>query len=68
MYVVTPATEASMLAVGHSTKKFHPGKNGLHLTDDSVMRLKNESASNDPSVVFSFIPFQDDDMERPVEV
>ena len=68
MNMVTPATEASMMAVGHFAKIFDPGENGLHSTDDSVMRLKNEFASNDPNVVFSYIPFQDDDMERLVEM
>ena len=32
------------------------------------MRLKNEFASNDPNVIFSFVPFLDDDMERLVEM
>ena len=32
------------------------------------MRLKNEFASNDPNVIFSYVPFQDDDMERFVEM
>ena len=50
--------------MGHFAKIFDPGKNGLQLTDDSVTRLKNEFASNDPNVVFTYIPFQDDDMER----
>ena len=68
MYMVNPATEASMMVVGHFAKIFHPGKNGLQLTDDSVIRLKNEFAANDPNVVFSYIPFQDDDMERLVEM
>ena len=49
-------------------RDFDPGKNGLQLTDDSVVRLKNEYASNAPNVVFSYIPFQDDDMERLVEM
>ena len=40
---MTPATEAIMLTVGHFTKIFDPGKNGLQLTDDFVMRLKNKS-------------------------
>ena len=31
------------------------------------MRLKNDFASNDPNVVFSYISFLDDDMERLVE-
>ena len=52
MYMVTPATEASMMAVGHFAKIFDPGKNGLQLTDDSVTRLKNEFATNDPKVIF----------------
>ena len=66
--MVTPATEASMMAVGHFTEIFHLGKNGLQLTDDFVMRLKNEFASNDLNVVFSYIPSQDDDMERSAEM
>ena len=52
MYMMIPATEASMMAVGHFAKVFDPGRNGVRLTDDSVMRLKNEFASNDPHVVF----------------
>ena len=28
----------------------------------------NEFATNDPNVVFSYIPFQDDDMDRLVEM
>ena len=32
MYMVTPATEASMMAVGHFSKIFDPGKHGLQLT------------------------------------
>ena len=38
MYIVTPATEASMMPVGHVAKIFDPGKNGLQLTYDSVTR------------------------------
>ena len=68
MYMVTPATEASMMAVGHLAKMFDLGKDGLQLIDDSVARLKNESATDDPNVVFSYIPFQDDDKERFVEM
>ena len=68
MYMVTPATEASKMAVGHFTKIFDLGKNGSQFTDDLVMRLKNEFASNDPNFIFSYVPFQDDDMERPVEM
>ena len=68
MYMVTPAIKASKMSVGHFTKIFELGKNGLQLTDDSVLRFKNEFASNDPYVVFSYIPFQDVDMERLVEM
>ena len=66
--MVTPATEASMMAVGHFARIFDPGKNGLQLTDDSETRLKNEFDTNDPNVIFSDIPFQDDDTERSVEI
>ena len=65
--MVTPATEASLMAVGRFSKMFDPGKNGSQVTDDSVTRLTNDFASNDPNVIFSYVPFQDDDMERPVE-
>ena len=68
MYVVTPATEASMTAVGHFSRMFDLKKNGQQLTDDSVTRLKNEFATNDPNVVFSCITFQDDDINRFVEM
>ena len=68
MYMVTPATEASMMAVGDFSKIFDLGKDGLQLTDDFVTRLMNEFATNDPNVVFSYIPFQDDDMKRLVEM
>ena len=57
MYMVTPATEASMMAVGHFSNIFDPGKNELQLIDDSVTRLKNELAENDPNVFFSYVPF-----------
>ena len=66
--MVIPATEASMMAVGHFSKMFDLGKNGLQLTNDSVARLANEFDTNGPTVVFSYIPFQDDDMERLVEM
>ena len=56
MYMVTPAAEDIFQ---------DPGKNGLQLTDDSATRLKNEFATKDPKVFFSYIPFQDDDTERP---
>ena len=39
--MVTPATEASMMAVEEFSKIFDLGKKGLQLTDDSVIRLKN---------------------------
>ena len=68
MYMVTPATEASMMTVGQFAKIFDPGKNGLKLIDDFVMKLKDEFASNDPNVVSSYVPFLDDEMERPVEM
>ena len=38
------------------------------MTDDSATRLNNEFATNDPSVVFSYIPLKDDDTKRPVEI
>ena len=41
MYMVTPATEARMMAVGDFANTLDLGKNGLQLTDDSVTRLKN---------------------------
>ena len=47
---------------------FDPEKNGQQLTEDSVTRLKNEFAANDPNVFFSYVPFSDDDTERPAEV
>ena len=50
------------------SKTFDPGKNGLHLTHDSVTRLRNDFATNDPNVIFSYIPFQDNDTDRPVEM
>ena len=68
MYMVTPAIEASMMSVGHCAKIFDPRKNGFQLTDGSVTRLKNALAPNDPTMVVSYIPFQDDDMERLVEM
>ena len=54
--------------VEQESEERDPGKNGLQLTDDSVTRLRNEFATNDPNIVFSYIPYQDDDMERPVEM
>ena len=60
MYLVTPATEASTMAVGHSSKIFGSGENGLQLTDDSVTRLKNECVENDPNVFLSYVPFLND--------
>ena len=61
MYMVTLATEASMMAVGHFSKIFDPAENGLQLADDFVIRLKNEFASNGPNVIFSYAALQDDD-------
>ena len=63
--MVSPATEASEVGIGHFSNMFDPGKKGLQLTDDSVTRLKNEFAANDSSVYFSYVPFSDDDTERP---
>ena len=68
IYMVTPATEASMMAVGHFSNIFDPGKNGLQQIDDSVTRLKNELAENDPNVFFSYVSFSGDDTERPAEL
>ena len=38
--------------------------NGLQLTDESAMKLKNEFVLDDRYVIFLYIPFQDDDTER----
>ena len=65
MYMVTSAAEEGTMAVGHFWKIFDPGKNELQLTDDSVTRLKNEIAENDPNVFFSYVPFLNDNTERP---
>ena len=62
------AIEASKKAVGYSCKIFDPAKNGLQFTDDCAMKLKNEFVLDDPNVIFPYIPFQDDDTERPVEM
>ena len=40
MYMVIPATEASMMVVGLFSKMFHLGEHGLQLTDDSVARFE----------------------------
>ena len=66
--MVTPATEASLMAVGHFSEIFDPGKKGVQLTDDSVTRLKNEFATNNPNVFFSYVPCSNDDTERLAEV
>ena len=42
MYMVVPAIEASKMGVGYSFKIFDPGKNGVQLTDNFSMKLKNE--------------------------
>ena len=47
---------------------FDPGKNGLQLTVDFSMQLKNEFVLDDPNVIFPYIRFLDDDKERPVEM
>ena len=57
-----------LVAADHPRELGTPGKNGLQLTDDSVTRLRNEFATNDPNITFSYIPYQDDDMEKPVEM
>ena len=49
-------------------KDIRSQENGLQLTDDSVTRLKNEFAANDPNVFSSCVPFSDDDTERLAEV
>ena len=38
------------------------------MTDDSVTRLKNEFAANDPNFFFSYVPLSNGDTERPAEV
>ena len=38
------------------------------MTDDFAVGLETEFAPDDPNVVFSYIPFQDDDTERSVEI
>ena len=58
MYMVTPATEASMMAVRHFAKIFDTRKNGLQLPDDFVTELKDEFASNDPNLIFSTFQFR----------
>ena len=65
MYMVTPSTETSVMAVGHFSKIFDPWKSGPQLTDDSVTKFKNEFAANDPNVFLSYVPFADDGTERP---
>ena len=68
MFLATSATEASKMAFGHFSMIFELGKNGLQLADDFVVRLTNEFASDDPIVFFSYVPFQDDNMERLVDM
>ena len=57
MYMVTPVTQTSMMAVGHFAQIFDPGKNKQQLTEDFVTKFQNEFATDDPNVVFSFVPF-----------
>ena len=54
MYMVTPASDASKMAVGHFSKIFDSGENGLQLNYDSVTRLKNESAANGKTFLSAF--------------
>ena len=71
MYMVSPATEASMMAVGPFSKHIRSWeeRNGPHLIDDSVTRLKSELAEKDPNAFFLTRPiFSDDDTKRPAEV
>ena len=57
MYTKISAIETSENAVGCSFKIFDPGKNGLQLTDDSAMKLKNEFVLDDQNAIFLYIPF-----------
>ena len=41
------------------------GRTDYSFFDDSVTRLKNELAENNPNVISSYVPFSDDDTERP---
>ena len=50
MFLLTPATEASTMAVEHFDKIFDLGIDGLRLADDSVTRLRNEYFWNDQIV------------------
>ena len=47
---------------------FAPGKNGRQLTEDFVTDLKNEFVKDDPNVVFTNVPFREDNTQRPVEL
>ena len=58
--MVTPATEASMMAVGHFPKYTR--------SMEERTTAKNELAEREPYVFFSYVPFSDDDTERPAEV
>ena len=68
MHMVTPASEACLVTVGHFAKRFDPGRKRQQLTEDFVTDLKNEFVSNDPNVAFSYVPFQDDNTQRPLEL
>ena len=46
MYMVTPATEASLMAVGRFSKIFDHGKNGQQLIDDSGTRRACSTEAN----------------------
>ena len=51
LYLMISAIEAGKKAVGCSLNIFDPGKNGLQLTDDFAMTLKNEFVLDDPKVI-----------------
>ena len=56
------------MAVGHFDKIFDLGIDGLRLADDSVTRLRNEYAENDPIVFVTCVPYSNDDTKRLTEV
>ena len=56
------------MAVGHFDKMFDLGIDGLRLADDSVTRLRNEYAENDPIVFLTYVPYSNDDTKGLTEV
>ena len=62
------SNQTSMMAIGHFTKIFDPAKNGQQLTEEFFTDLKNEFAKDDRNVVFSSVPFREDNTKRPVEL